>query len=243
MTKPQIFAHRGAKSAAPENTLPAFERALQMGVDGVELDIQCSRDNQLMVIHDFEVDRLTDGTGAVSELTAAELQALDAGSHFSADFAGARIPILAEVLDLLQDRCRINIEIKTFDREGGTEADQLVSLIQERKLYQQVIVSSFNPISLIKMRWLDPQIPLGLLYGQPLPDYLRDAWLSPIIAPEALHPHHATVDQGHVDGAHDAGRAVNTWTVNEVTEAQRLTALGVDVIMSDVPDQLLAALR
>jgi glycerophosphoryl diester phosphodiesterase len=243
MTKPQIFAHRGAKSVAPENTLPAFARALEMGVDGVELDVQCSADGQLVVIHDFQVDRLTDGAGAVSSFSVADLQQLDAGSHFSAEFAGTQIPTLLQVLDLLQDRCRINIEIKTHDPTGGEEVDHLAQLIRQRDLYQQAIVSSFNPVSLIKLRWLEPQVALGLLYVHRLPAHLQNAWLSPIIAPQALHPHHDMVDRAHVDWAHDAGYAVNTWTVNDVDEAQRLAALGVDVIMSDVPDQLLEALR
>jgi glycerophosphoryl diester phosphodiesterase len=105
-----------------------------------------------------------------------------------------------------------------------------------------VIVSSFNPPSLIKMRALAPTVPLGLLYYLPLPSFLRDAWFSPIINPEAIHPYHRLIDADLMSWANARGCPVNTWTVNEVTEAQRLAALGVNVIMSDVPDQIMAAL-
>ena len=238
----QVYAHRGARAAAPENTLPAFHMALDMHVDGIELDVQCSRDGVLVVIHDFVVDRTTGGSGKVNDLSLDELRALDAGSHFASGFAGTRIPTLDEVLDLVGDRCNVNVEIKTQDYGGGGEVDLVAQIIAERKLYDQVIISSFNPISLIKMRHVDAKIRLGLLYYEPLPDYLCSAWLSPIIAPEALHPHFHLLDAESMDHARKLHKAVNTWTVNDVDEARRLDALGVDVIITDVPDVIMAGL-
>lgn len=241
--RPQIFAHRGAKSVAPENTLPAFQAALDMGVDGIELDVQLSKDGVLVVMHNFTVDETTDGHGAVGDLTVAELARLDAGSHFSPDFVGVGVPTLEQVLELTADRCRLNVEIKSRDPLGGGEADVLAALIRDRSLYDQVLVSSFNPVTLIKLRWLDAQVPLALLYyGHALPPYLAQAWLSPIMRPQALHPHHPLVDANLIAWAKSIPAQVNTWTVNEVDEAQRLAALGVDAIMSDVPDVLMAAL-
>jgi len=239
----KIYAHRGARRAAPENTMPAFEKALEMGVDGVELDVQCSADGQLMVIHDFHLDDLTDGTGLVREQRAAELMKLDAGSHFSADYAGVAIPTLDEVMDLLQDRCIVNIEIKSNNPEGGAEVEPLVDLLTRRNLHEQVIVSSFNPTSLIKMRYMMAEIQIGLLYYEPLPPHLREAWMSWIINPQALHPHYALVDDALLAWAAQEGYAVNTWTVNEVADARRLAQLGVDVIMTDLPDVMIDALR
>jgi glycerophosphoryl diester phosphodiesterase len=243
MTRPQILAHRGAKEVAPENTLPAFAKAIEFNAAGVELDAQLSRDGQLVVMHDFTVDKTTNAQGPVKEFTAAELAALDAGSHFSAEFAGVGVPTLAAVFDLIGDRCRVNVEIKSHDPNGGHEVEALVAMVQERGLYDQVIVSSFNPITLIKMRWADPKIQLGLLYyQQPLPPFLRQAWFTPIMNPEALHPHYSLVDEALVTWAHDRGCAVNVWTVNDVDEAKRLADLGVDAIITDVPDLLLQAL-
>ena len=242
MRHPQIFAHRGARVAAPENTLPAFQAALDMGADGIELDVHCSKDGQLVVIHDFTVDKTTNGSGKVGNFTVTELAHLDAGSYFSADFAGVGVPTLEQVFDLVGDRCRINVEIKSMDPNGGDQVEPLVALIQARNLYDQVIVSSFNPVTLIKMRWTDPKVRLGLLYEKELPPHLRQAWFTPILQPEALHPHYAAVDANLIAWAKHKGCAVNTWTVNNVADARRLADLGVDVIMTDVPDVMIAAL-
>lgn len=242
MSRPQIFAHRGAKSVAPENTLPAFQRALAMGVDGIELDVHCSKDGRLVVIHDETLEGTTNGTGKVGAYTVAQLAKIDAGSHFSAAFAGVGIPTLDEVFDLVGNRCLVNVELKSEDPNGGDQAEPLIAMIAARNLYDQVIVSSFNPPSLIKMRALAPKIQLGLLYYLPMPSFLRDAWFSPIMRPEAIHPMHTLIDEELMAWAKAYGCVVNTWTVNEVAEAKRLAALGVNVIMSDVPDQIMAAL-
>lgn len=241
--RPAIFAHRGARCVAPENTLPAFAAALEMGVAGIELDVHRTTDEQLVVIHDFVVDGTTDGSGPVAAMTAAEVARLDAGSHFSAAFAGTPVPRLEEVLDLVGNRCRINVEIKSMDAYADDASDLVTALIRHRNLYDQVIVSSFNPITLIKLRHLDPRIALGMLYDAEMPLFLRETWAGAPICPEAQHPHHALIDAGYMAWARTLGAAVNTWTVNEVDEARRLAGLGVDVIMTDVPDQILAGLR
>jgi glycerophosphoryl diester phosphodiesterase len=240
---PCIFAHRGAKSVAPENTLPAFETALEIGVDGIELDVHCAKDGELVVIHDFRVDATTNGQGPVADFTATELANLDAGRQFDPSFAGVGVPTLAQVLDLIGNRCTINIEIKSQDiQTGGNQVEPLLALIAERDLYDQVLVSSFNPVSLIKMRSLDKRVDIGVLHGPDLPLFLRSAWTSDIIAPQALHPHHTCVDAAYMAWAHERNLDVNTWTVNDLDEARRLVELGVSTIMSDVPDQLIAML-
>lgn len=241
--KTEVFAHRGAKMVAPENTIPAFEQAIALGAHGVELDVQCSKDGVLVVMHNFTVDETTTGKGRVADLTAAELGKLDAGSHFDKKFAKTGVPTLEEVLEVTAGKLKLNIEIKTQDPMGGREVDPLVELIAKYNLYDQVIVSSFNPITLIKLRHVDPQVALGLLYwGQQLPAFLREIWLSPILRPEAFHPHHTLIDEEYMVWANAVPAAVNTWTVNDPVEAQRLAALGVDTIITDVPDTILAAL-
>lgn len=242
MTKPAIFAHRGARRVAPENTLPAFARALEMGVDGIEFDVHVSADGQLVVIHDFVVDKTTDGHGIVARMTSAELRRLDAGSHFDASFAGVQIPLLEEVLDLVCDRCRLNIEIKSMDPYANDASDGVAAVVRDRNLYDQVLVSSFNPITLIKMRHLDPKIALGMLYDGEMPLFLRNVWAGAPIFPQAQHPHHALIDLTYMAWARALPSAVNTWTVNEVGEARRLADLGVDVVMTDVPDQIMEGL-
>lgn len=237
-----VFAHRGARRVAPENTLPAFERALAMGVAGIEFDVHLTTDGRLVVIHDFTVDKTTDGHGAVTAMTAAEVRCLDAGSHFDAAFAGVQVPFLEEVLDLVGDRCRLNIEIKSMDPYANDASAAVAAVIRDRALYDQVLVSSFNPISLIKLRSLDPKIALGMLYGDEMPAFLRQVWAGPPIRPEAQHPEHTLIDAAYMAWARSLPGAVNTWTVNDVEEARRLAALGVDVIMSDVPDAIMEGL-
>ena len=238
-----VFAHRGAKMVAPENTLPAFEQAIALGAQGIELDVQCSKDGVLVVMHNFTVDETTSGKGRVADHTAAELSKLDAGSHFNAKFANVGVPTLEDVLAVTMGKIKLNIEIKSQDLMGGREVDPLVDLIQEHDLYDQVIVSSFNPIALLKLRHTDPQVALGMLYwGQQLPAFLREIWLSPILRPEAFHPHHTLIDDEYMVWANAVPAAVNTWTVNDPDEARRLAALGVNTIITDVPDTILAAL-
>ena len=183
------------------------------------------------------------GTGVVAEMTAAELRQLDAGSRFAPAFAATHIPLLDEVLDLVGDRCQLNLEIKSLDIYGRDASDAVAALIRDRGLYDQVLVSSFNPITLIKLRHLDRRIALGMLYDGEMPAFLRSVWSGPPLSPQAQHPEHGLVNAGFMAWARLIGVAVNVWTVNEVAEAQRLAALGVDTIITDVPDVLLAALR
>ena len=246
MQRPQIWAHRGARRSAPENTLPAFQRALELGADGIELDVHRSRDGRLVVIHDFTLAHTTNGSGLVTGHTARELAHLDAGSHFGRAFAGTPVPTLDEVFDLVGDRCAVctvNVEIKSESPDGGDAAPLVAEMIRARNLYDRVIVSSFNPITLIQVRWLDPRIALGLLFEQPLPPFLRHAWFTPILQPQAIHPEASLVDAGLVQWARAKGCAVHVWTVNDPEEARRLAALGVDALITDVPDLLMAALQ
>jgi glycerophosphoryl diester phosphodiesterase len=239
----EVFAHRGAKMVAPENTLPAFEEAVALGAHGAELDVQCSKDGVLVVMHNFTVNETTNGQGRVADLTAAELGKLDAGSHFNPKFSNIGVPTLEEVLAVTAGKIKLNIEIKNQDPMGGREVEPLAELLQAGNLYDDVIVSSFNPVTLIKMRHVDPQVALGLLYyGQHLPAFLREIWLSPILRPEAFHPHYALIDEEYMIWAKAIPAAVNTWTVNDPDEARRLATLGVDTIITDVPDTILAAL-
>jgi len=241
--KTKVYAHRGANRVAPENTLPAFAEAIAQGAHGIELDVQCSKDGVLVVMHNFTVEKTTNGHGRVGDLTAAQLGKLDAGSHFNAKFANVGVPALEEVLALTAGKLMLNIEIKSFDGMGGHEVEPLVDLIEQGNLYEQVIVSSFNPVTLIKMRHVAPRVLLGLLYSdEELPAFLREIWLSSILRPEAFHPEHLLIDDEYMVWANAIPAAVNTWTVNEVEEARRLAALGVDVIITDVPDTILDAL-
>ncbi|MBN1259825.1 MAG: glycerophosphodiester phosphodiesterase [Anaerolineae bacterium] len=236
---PLIFAHRGACREAPENTLPAFRRAVEIGAQGVELDVHLSADGAPVVIHNDTVDAVTDGTGRVGELPLDVLQALDAGAHFSPAFAGTRIPTLEEVLDEVGNQVLVNIELKAAAASGNALESAVADLVRRMGLEQRVWVSSFKPYALFQMRTLAPQLPCGLLYG-PLSPGAR--LMAPVTPHEALHPHWSLVSGSSVRRAHRRGLRVVVWTVDDGEAALRLAGWGVDVLITNTPAEIAAAL-
>lgn len=236
--RPLVFAHRGAKAVAPENTIPAFLKAIELGADGVELDIQFSADGALVVIHNPTLEQTTDGHGRVTSFTLEELKQLDAGAKFDPRFAGTRLCTLEEALDAIGDRLLVNIEMKSFAMGTDGMAEQVAEIIRKRALYDQVIVSSFNPFALRRLKRTDPRIETGLLYAPDLPIYLSRAWLRPWAKPDAMHPEHVMVDAAYMRWARRNKYPVNVWTVNEVADMQRMIELGVNAIITDYPDRL-----
>ena len=232
------FAHRGASHDAPQNTLAAFRLAREMGADGVELDVQVSRDGEAVVIHDFTVDATTDGQGRVADKTLAELKELDAGSWFDERFAGQRIPTLQEVIIEVGHQLLLNIELKTKGFGNPALVAEVVRLIEDHNLVHRVIVSSFNPFALRRVKKLNHRIPTGLLYHFDLPAHLIRALLVFLADPDALHPEKHLISQEYVDWARERGYRVNVWTVDEPAEMERLIALGVDGIITNRPDVL-----
>ena len=224
------LAHRGARRVAPENTVPAFVEAMRLGADGVELDVQRSADGELFVLHDLTLEATTDGRGPAAALPMAALRELDAGLHMGEEWRGTRIPMLDEVFDALPAHAYVNIELKRYRPvSDGLEA-AIVEFIQRRKLAGRVIVSSFNPIILWRLR--KESFRLGLLYAPDMPAWLRHGQARGFLRLDALHPHHSQVR------APLPMLPVNTWTVNEEAEMRHLLALGVNAIITDVPDVL-----
>jgi glycerophosphoryl diester phosphodiesterase len=191
-----------------------------------------------VVIHDFTVDATTDGSGRVADLTLAELKQLDAGATFDASFAGERIPTLAEVLKAVGRWLLLNVELKTTSpRDNGLE-HAVIAQIKRYGLSSSVLLSSFNPFSLRRAKRIAPHIPVGLLYAPALPLPLRRAWLAFLAPHEARHPAHTMVDAPYIAWARRHGYRVNAWTVDDPDEMRRLIGLGVDGIITDVPDVL-----
>ena len=235
-SRPLNLAHRGASGDAPENTLAAFRLAAEMGADGIELDAKVSRDGAVVILHDATVDRTTDGTGRVSELTLDELKRLDAGSKFNAKFAGERIPTLDEVFDAVGDNLIINVELTNYDTRGDDLEFKMIKLIARHRLADRVMVSSFNPLSLRKVKQAAPHIVCGLLYSLSSPIFIRRTW-GALFVPhlEARHPEYHMVDAGFVRKYHARGQKINVWTVNEEADLRRMIEAGVDAIMTDRP--------
>ncbi len=230
-----VLGHRGAKGHAPENTLPSFEKAIELGATMAELDIHLSRDDKLVVMHDKDVDRTTNGTGEIRELLWEEIQQLDAGSWYGAEFAGARVPRLEEVFDAVADRILINVEIKSGDTPYPGIVERLAKLLTDRNLIERVVVSSFEVSYLKALRPLLPDLELALLYSKPRPDVCQEAldegW-------QALHTHLSQVSKPFVEEAHALGLIVRGWNPNEVDGMRPLIEAGVDGIGTDYPERL-----
>ena len=224
------LGHQGARTLAPANSLPAFELAMRQGADGIELDVQLSADGHLFVLHDTDLDASTDGRGLAAAFPLAALKELDIGSRVGEEWRGARIPTLHEVFDTLPHHAFVNIELKryTFPSDGLETA--IARFIQHRNLKSRVIVSSFNPVILWRLRY-EP-FALGLLYAPDLPLWLRYGHVRRLLRLDALHPHYSQVRPPL------PALPVNAWTVNDPAEMRRLLALKVNAIITDRPDLL-----
>ena len=229
-----IWAHRGASQRAPENTLPAFEIAVELGADGVELDVQRTADGELVVIHDETVDRTTNGTGAVARLTSDEIRALDASAGLPG-FGGTRVPTLRQVMELLRGTgLQVNVELKTsIERYPGIEREAL-ALVDELGMREQVVWSSFRHASVTELVGDVAAGQLALLMS----DVLVRPWsYAAELGVGALHPGlHLLQEPGWVTHAHEAGLQVRTWTVDDPEHLQMAARAGVDAVITNVPD-------
>lgn len=232
-----IYGHRGASGYAPENTLEAFRLSMEMGADGFELDVHLSRDGELVVIHDETVNRTTNGTGAVRDLTLAQLKELDACNSMEA-YRGAKIPTLAEVFDLIRDTHHlVNVEVKTDGIFYPEIEEKCVALAKEKGVEDRVLYSSFNHYTLMKLRQLKPDAKLGMLFG----DVMGRPWeYAAAISVDYLHPYKSNLRvPGFAEGAEAAGMGVNLWTVNDAETMQLCLDNHVGII-TNYPDVAVA---
>lgn len=231
-------AHRGASGYAPENTMAAFDKAVEMKADFYELDVQMSRDGELVLIHDTTVDRTTDGSGAVKDLTFAELRALDAGGWFAPEYAGERIPTLGEVLDRYRGKIGVLIEIKAPWLYPGIEqkvADELIKRNMHLPNNGKVIIQSFDFGSVQRFHEILPDVPVGVLTYQP--QDLTDAKLAEFAAyADYVNPSLNLVTEQLVDRIHALGMETHVWTVRDMAWVDPLIQAGVDGIITDYPD-------
>ncbi len=220
--------HRGACGYAPENTLKSMRKALEIGVHGFEFDIQMSADNEPVVMHDDTLDRTTNGKGLVSGYTVEELKRFDAGE-------GERIPTLRDVIDLVDKRCRLFIELK------AEEATYSVADIIENSVknlgwnYEQFFVCSFNHLQIAHIRAINPNIrTCALFVGIPI----NLAQLALDAGAWSINPSIHHINQSLVDDAHIRGLKVLVWTANNAEEISKARKLGVDGIISNFPDKV-----
>ena len=238
-----VIAHRGFSGAAPENTLAAFRKAIEIGSDMIELDIQLSKDGKILVLHDETLEDTTDGKGKVVDHTLQELKKLDAGSRFRAEFSGERIPTLREVLDLAKGRVLVNIEIKNPDHGQYpiTElANKALKEVKKAGMTDQVIFSSFNPISLDYIGKTEPQARVAFLYHRPwnsLPELTGGREY------RVLNLHNIHLTREKVGRIRKEGIKLNVYTVNSKAELEQFVNWGVDGIITNYPDRLIGILK
>lgn len=238
MTK--IYAHRGASAYAPENTLEAFSLAAQMGADGVELDVHLTKDGEIVVAHDARVDRVSNGTGLIRDMTLAELKKLRF-NRTHPEFESATIPTLREVYELLEPTgLRVNVEIKSDHILLGGIEEKCVKLADEAGMTDRVMYSSFDHLCLMRIKRIQPSIYVGLLKHHMLKDLKPlDPWeIVQRMGFNAIHPHFSEVlVPGIMDKAGAMGMDMNVWTVNEDRDIRLTLLRGVNMLIGDKPDR------
>ena len=241
-----VIAHRGSNKVAPQNTLPAFQRAIDEGTDGFETDVHVTKDGKLVICHNYTVDATSDGRGAITDYTLGELKKMDFGSYFSADFRGTPPPSVDEFLDLVSqtDSELINIELKSPKAdETGIEA-KTVAAIRAHGLIDRCLISSFDRHILKTVKEMEPRLRTGFLY--PTIQYtvsrfvVNPFFIVKRIHADFIHPMYPVVNPLLVKTAHKLGVGVNVWTVDDEKTVRRLIDCGVDGIITDVPGKVKA---
>lgn len=228
ITRTQITAHRGASSAAPENTMYAFLAAAESGADYIELDVQLTSDGQLVVFHDEKLDRVTDGKGKLKDHTYEELQQLSAGVKFGGEFADAKIPLLSEVFEELDGDILYNVEIKDYGNADET-VKKTVETIEEYGLENSCYITSFSYSILKEVKTLSPDIKTGLIANASASSFNKLKYI------DALSLNHLFVNSSVVNNAHQNGKRIFVWTVDNTNDIQRMSSLGVDNIITNRP--------
>lgn len=237
--RPLVSAHRGYSATAPENTLAALEAAWRAGASLAEIDVQLTRDFQVVLMHDRTVDRTTTGRGFVKDLTVAELQSLDAGSWFGPQFHGARVPTLGEVLEWARTKLVLLVELKNFPFRDLPLVDRTLDLVGEMRAEDYVVLGGFDHPILREIKRRHPHWPLEMMYTGRLADPVAAARAAGA-ALVSLEPEFVLPED--VERLHEAGIAVLT-TLERPEDAARLLAWGVDVLESGDPAMVVAAIR
>ncbi|MGG1313225.1 glycerophosphodiester phosphodiesterase [Cohnella laeviribosi] len=235
------IAHRGASGHAPENTMAAFERCIELGATAIETDVQMTSDGSLVLIHDESLARTAGSPKLVKDVTLEELRRLDAGSWFDPAFRGERVPTLRELLELVKPySLLLNLELKNGVVPYPGLEEAVVEEVRRFGMSDRVILSSFNHYSLVKCKRLAPEVRTGILYMEGL----YEPWdYASRIGAEALHAYHYAVLPEWVAQAAERGIAYHPFTVNEPAEMRRLLAAGVSGIITDYPDRLAELLK
>lgn len=237
-----VIAHRGFSGSAPENTMAAFNKAIDAGAEMIELDVHLTSDAEVVVIHDDSLERTTNGSGRVADYTFHELEKFDAGSWFSEEFRGEKIPSLSQVLTLSKERIFVNIEIKKgfLGKYSMNDlADRALAEVERKAMLEEVLFSSFEPAALHRIKEKNIDARIALLLKKPWKD-----------SDEAVSGHYSILNCGKdtlteqgIISAQESGLRLNVWTVNETEDMDCFIRMNVDGIITNYPDQLIKRLQ
>ena len=223
-----VVGHRGAAGVQPENTLAGFQYALNLGCEYVETDVHLSKDGHLVIIHDDTVDRTTNGSGRVAEMTLAELRALDAGH-------GRQIPLLQEVLDVVRGKAILLCELK-----GPWTPDPVVRMVLANRMSEQVIFTSFHFGRLARVKQIDGRLRIGATFGDPPPDALEEAMA---LGADTVGIQHIKMNEHFVVAARKLGLNLRAWNPDSEEDIQRIIGLEPTGISSNRPDRVMKLLK
>jgi glycerophosphoryl diester phosphodiesterase len=247
---PIVVAHRGASGYAPENTMAAIKKAITMGVDMIEIDVQLSKDNEVVLMHDLTVDRTTNGKGKVRDLYLEEIKKLDAGKWFSSEFSGEKVPTLEEVIQAINGQCKLLIEVKRVKSKKLEIENKIVQLINKYNAYNWCIVQSFETQVIKNIQALDKSIECHKLVTMNisvLPLHIDSRIKTGTIYKyknvQSINPYFKMLNKRKVKKIHSYGQKVITWTVNEPEDMKRMIEMGVDGIITNYPDRLIQLLK
>jgi glycerophosphoryl diester phosphodiesterase len=233
--RPVVVGHRGARRDEPENTLASFERAIVLGADAIELDIQACRDGELVVIHDDTLDRTTDGSGRVVETPLAAIKRLDAGAWFSERRRGERVPTLREALEWARGTTDVAIELKGTPAPADGAVERIVELLDSLGMLARAMLISFDHASIRRVAEVAPQLATGMLYDRRLRNPIR---LATALGAASIRPSWRRWSTRLARRVHGAGLSSSAWTVNDEAAMRQLIAMRLDSIVTDDPGLL-----
>jgi len=230
---PLIIAHRGDVTNAPENTIPAFKNAFDLGADGIELDVRLTKDDKLVVFHDRKLGRTTSGSRPVNHFTQDEMRSLDVGSWFGPEFKDERAPTLDEVFETLPADFLVNVEMKVIMKGMRLIAHKVAEAVRRHSRWDSTLVASFNPISLWELRKIDPRIVRGYIWSRRHPFPIRSRCFSPLVQANWYDPANDSYNPKLHRKFHSRGARVLAWDLDFDQDLEKMTAARVDGIVTD----------
>ncbi len=241
----KVISHRGANRIAPQNTIPAFKKSIEIGVDGFETDVHLTSDGVPVICHNYTIDETSTGVGEIALIKLESLRRYDFGVKFNEEFKGTTLPTLEEFLELCKsaDIEIMNIELKTPKNGDVSIVRKTIEAVKAHGLFDKLLISSFSADLLVECKKVDPLCKTGFLYSPTQKDVMKKMLFKYVeyaksIGADYLHPHFSLVTKRYIKKLHENGIKVNVWTVNSPDVSIRLLKWGADGIITDVPDMV-----